>query len=497
MKTIFKISFFGLITIWLHSTIAYAAVFNKNLSLGMRSDEVKAVQQFLISQSLLNGSSTGYFGQQTKKAVQDFQKRNKVASTGNWNLATRQKAETLLSGKMNFVSNAKTVTQTTVATSAQSIIGLPAAIKKDITLTVSNSSGGSVFSVENYITCYSGENCRKLFSESKKVTLKAVPSPGYILKGWSEAACGASNECTINLIENTIVYSYFEVPKAEKVSGRIVSAKHPIDTCLIQLGREKCDFRFSWVSNTGLDTTIVLDDVEYYLKTLEEETSYISPSPEDIAQTNTEKASGPIYFSLGLGLHKLVLKGRKQELDNIKIEAECAPGFFWDGSKCWVKGANLLYIFKQQGVAVVSDPSGVKCGYEPENCTAGFSLGAKVTLTPKMEDGYSFQEWTGDCVGQGKICTIIMDKTKTVGIKVTGSRKISPAPINTNLQDTGKPVEGCTPKWQCNGWGACLSSKLTRECYDLNSCNSLVGKPVTAVSCTVPSWNIGDVPKKI
>lgn len=51
--------------------------------LGSKGDTVKAIQQKLISLGLLKiASPTGYFGDQTKKAVEDFQKKNGLTVDG-------------------------------------------------------------------------------------------------------------------------------------------------------------------------------------------------------------------------------------------------------------------------------------------------------------------------------------------------------------------------------------------------------------------------------
>ena len=56
---------------------------SKNLSLGSRGPEVVKLQNFLISQNFLAlGSNSGYFGKLTQTAVQQWQKKNGVVSSG-------------------------------------------------------------------------------------------------------------------------------------------------------------------------------------------------------------------------------------------------------------------------------------------------------------------------------------------------------------------------------------------------------------------------------
>ncbi len=64
---------------------------SRNLSFGSRGNDVTQLQQFLISQNLLAANSatgfdgltpSGYFGRLTQSAVQSFQRRNNIVSSG-------------------------------------------------------------------------------------------------------------------------------------------------------------------------------------------------------------------------------------------------------------------------------------------------------------------------------------------------------------------------------------------------------------------------------
>ena len=54
----------------------------RTLFLGVRGDDVTALQRFLISQGLLYSSATGYFGLLTQAAVQSFQAQHGIVSSG-------------------------------------------------------------------------------------------------------------------------------------------------------------------------------------------------------------------------------------------------------------------------------------------------------------------------------------------------------------------------------------------------------------------------------
>ena len=54
----------------------------QSLKLGSRGTDVKELQDFLIKQSYLEGTSTSYFGAKTQMAVKLFQKKMGVKQTG-------------------------------------------------------------------------------------------------------------------------------------------------------------------------------------------------------------------------------------------------------------------------------------------------------------------------------------------------------------------------------------------------------------------------------
>lgn len=289
-----------------------------------------------------------------------------------------------------------------------------------VNLTIVTTQGGNIFYPENTILCHNLETCKQSFSENKKIILKAIPMEGYSFKEWSEASCGNSPECTFNLKEDMTVYARFEVKKQIKRTGRITSVTHPSETCYVSLGRENCNLPLRWINNTALDMLINLDGVEYYIST-ENKNTFPYPSdadPIEIAKAEAENATGLVFLTLERGTHKISLVGGGQILDTVEVNVECADGTSWSGTKCWQKGANQLFIFKPEGAVIKSDLPGINCGYHPEKCSAGFSAGTKVTLKAIMLPGRSFVEWTGDCSGKELTCTVLMDKTKSVGIKV-------------------------------------------------------------------------------
>jgi hypothetical protein len=45
----------------------------------------------------------------------------------------------------------------------------------------------------------------------------------------------------------------------------------------------------------------------------------------------------------------------------------------------------------------------------------------------------------------------------------------------------------CTPDWECSSWSQCIDGTQTRECLDVNECDSEEGKPAEEQSCGIES----------
>jgi len=67
-----------------------------------------------------------------------------------------------------------------------------------------------------------------------------------------------------------------------------------------------------------------------------------------------------------------------------------------------------------QSGSVESRPEGVSC---TEQCIADFAAGTSVLLTAKPAEGMAFDNWTGDCRGDGPTCTLTIDARKAVTAK--------------------------------------------------------------------------------
>ncbi|MBL7160950.1 MAG: hypothetical protein ISS93_03830 [Candidatus Aenigmarchaeota archaeon] len=63
--------------------------------------------------------------------------------------------------------------------------------------------------------------------------------------------------------------------------------------------------------------------------------------------------------------------------------------------------------------------------------------------------------------------------------------KPNPNPNNGGSGSSGGSSYSCTPDWSCSEWTSCDEGKQTRECKDLDKCNSNKNKPIETRGCTV------------
>jgi hypothetical protein len=147
---------------------------------------------------------------------------------------------------------------------------------------------------------------------------------------------------------------------------------------------------------------------------------------------------------------------------------------------------------------VTSNPAGINC---PSTCSAGFSLGANVTLTATATSGWVFSGWSGACSGTGG-CTVTMNTAQsvtatftqlpTLTVSVTGSGTVTSSPSGiscpstcsasfasgTQVTLTATPASG----WKFSGWSGACSGTGTCS-VTMNSAQSVTA---TFVQLTYP-----------
>ena len=98
---------------------SFAAYQASTLRNGMSGDEVKTIQQALITLGYLRGTADGIFGNNTENAVRKFQKKNKLTADGLVGAKTKELLLSKASGSSGKTSAADSGTGSTVAAKNQ------------------------------------------------------------------------------------------------------------------------------------------------------------------------------------------------------------------------------------------------------------------------------------------------------------------------------------------------------------------------------------------
>ena len=265
-------------------------------------------------------------------------------------------------------------------------------------LTLSDTSGGSIISDSIKIGCEGNSTCSFTLSQGTKVKLTAVSNDGYLFLGWSGDTCEKERVCLITVNKNINVKANFKTNVTPKIQGTITFPSRTA-TCYIPLGKDYCTQLLSWEVKNPQDVHLSDNGTEYYIK---------SDGSTDIITD--------LRFKLTHGPHEIALKNHGDMLDSIMINVECVAGTVYQSDECRAKESFKLFIFKPISGAVESSPEGINCGEDISDCNISFLPNTKVTLTFIPRPGDSFPGWTGDCTGTNKVCTILMDKTRSVGV---------------------------------------------------------------------------------
>jgi hypothetical protein len=76
-----------------------------------------------------------------------------------------------------------------------------------------------------------------------------------------------------------------------------------------------------------------------------------------------------------------------------------------------------LLIAREGNGAITSEPAGIDCRLDNDQCHATFDSGTEVTLTAIPEAGWTLTEWTGGCNGEdneegNEKSVVIMDQAQ-------------------------------------------------------------------------------------
>lgn len=175
------------------SNAATLSTYNRNLGTGYIGNDVKQLQDFLISKGLLNlpfGSVT-YFGPRTREALSKYQSSVGISpANGYFGIITRSS----LNSQITVPNSNSTTTGVTSGTPASSTVS------SNFTLTANTTGLGTISGI-------SGTS--QEFRLGALVTLKAVPSTGYIFGTWSGCSYTYGNSCFLIMNSSKTVTANF------------------------------------------------------------------------------------------------------------------------------------------------------------------------------------------------------------------------------------------------------------------------------------------------
>ncbi|MDY6992898.1 MAG: Ig-like domain-containing protein, partial [Pseudomonadota bacterium] len=192
----------------------------------------------------------------------------------------------------------------------------------------------------------------------------------------------------------------------------------------------------------------------------------------------------------------------------INLTPQAAPGWRFEGWKgdCDSRGQVIMTtdkkcqaIFVEESIplveltvdrigegTVISQPSGIECGAQGDQCNKTYSNGSEVELIAKPEPGFRFTGWRGDCQGTQNPITVTLNAAKqctaefepippgNLALKITkagrGLVTSEPGDINCGPNCDEDYPEGTTltlkatpePGFQFKGWqGDCQGSNAS------------------------------------
>src|SRR5262249_35354199 len=103
------------------------------------------------------------------------------------------------------------------------------------------------------------------------------------------------------------------------------------------------------------------------------------------------------------------------------------------------------------GTGTVTAPTALNCG---TTCSAGYALGAVVTVSQAPGSGSTFTGWSGACTGTGA-CSVTMSQARTVTAAFANTSDVTP-PGNAGSPVVSAPTTGSTTVSYSVTWAAAI-----------------------------------------
>jgi len=364
-----------------------------------------------------------------------------------------------------------------------------------LTVNKNGTGSGTVTSSPTGINC--GATCSASFAQGTTVTLTAAPASGSVFAGWS-GACTGTGTCTVTMNAaqsvtatfNTAPASTFNltVNKSGTGSGTITSNPTGINcgtTCsaafnagtVVTLsaaaasGSTFAGWSGGGCSGTGT-CTLTMNAAQNVTAAFNTAQSFGTLNLQVTGLPSGNSATLTITGSDGFNQQRTILTGTGQSLSDVVTGTYTvtAPSVVVNGTTynpnpasqsvtvttgsatasvnyTQAPAASLVLTVNKGGTGsgtVSSSPAGINCG---ATCSAAFSSGASVILSPIADAGSTFAGWSGACTGTGT-CSVTMDAAKTV----TATFNTTPAgsPTITAAKPANAPTDATRNKGQSN-----------------------------------------------
>ena len=237
-------------------------------------------------------------------------------------------------------------------------------VQNGLNVAKTGTGDGTVTSSPSGINC--GPTCSFNFASGTVVTLTAAPGGTSTFTGWS-GACSGNGPCTVTMGSASSVTANFDVvqnglsvAKTGTGGGTVTSSPSGINC------GPTCSFNFA----SGTVVTLTA------------------------APGGTSTFMGWSGACSGTGTCSVTMDTAESVSANFNV--------IQFGLAVSKNGTG--------GGTVTSSPSGINCG---ATCTASFTTGAIVTLTPTADGASTFTGWSGACSGTGP-CTVTMGSANSV-----------------------------------------------------------------------------------
>ena len=264
-----------------------------------------------------------------------------------------------------------------------------------LTVAKSGTGAGTVASTPAGISC--GATCNAIYNAGTTVSLSAASSSGSVFTGWSGGGCSGTGACVVTMSAATTVTAAFSL--APPSTAALTVATAGTGTGTVTSSPAGIDCGSSCVASFATGASITLTA-----------TPAAGSQFAGWSGGQCSGSTGPCTFGIGS--------------PTTETAVFTLPQF-------------TLSVATSGNGTVISSPGGIACG---ATCSAPFSAGTVVALTPLPDPGYSFAGWSGACTGTGT-CAVTMSAERSVSASFTPSAP-PPAPHLSNLSTRGRVETG-------------------------------------------------------